>query len=142
MLGYGFLEQRIQLRHRFHDLGSVLLIRQTFIDLEEGHHFLHFPQVVGSRLTFDVTIHGVFKQDGAHYALAVESRAGDDAGAHLVNDPVHAFFIGPCIRLDAVQAQRFRGAATALIERGNEPGLGFDFLFLVVESAHCDFPQP
>ena len=59
-----------------------------------------------------------------------------DAGAHAVDHAVHLFFAGIGGFGHAVQAQRLRGAAAALIQRGDEAVLRAKFLNLLLKVAH------
>ena len=80
----------------------------------------------------------VFEQDRSHDAIAVEGRAGDDAGAHLVDQVEHLGVVAVGVLLDAVELQCLRGAAAALVECRDEAGAALGFLELVV--AHvCPF---
>src|SRR5690606_28368106 len=51
---------------------------------------------------------------------AVEGGAGDDAGAHLVDEVEHFLVVGPGGGFDAVEAEGPGGAAAALVERCDE----------------------
>src|SRR5205823_3830983 len=68
----------------------------------------------------DLTVHRHLEQDRPEDALPVERRALDDAGAHLVHAVEHLGLARVRGLLDAVELQRLRRAATALIERGDE----------------------
>ncbi len=116
----------------FIDLRAVLLVGQTLVDLQERHDVLDVPQVVGRRAALDLAVHRLLEQDRAHDAVAVEGRAGDDAGAHLVHQVEHLLVAGVGVLGDAVELQRLRRAAAALVERGDEAGAALGLLELVV----------
>jgi len=78
----------------------------------------------------DLPIHGVLEQDRAEHALAGERRIGDDPGAHGVHGVEHLGVAGPRVLGHAVLGERLRGAAAALVERGEEPTAGADLLEL------------
>jgi hypothetical protein len=56
-----------------------------------------------------------------------------------VHNREHLVIVRPGILVDAVEAQRLRRAAAALVERGDESGFCSDFLELLFE-AHCTVP--
>ena len=92
-----------------------------------------------SRLCLDLPVHSVLEQDGGKNPLAGEAGAGHEARAHLMHDRKHLIFIRPRTFFDAVKTQRVGRAATALIQRRNETGLGLHFLQLLcvyAESCH------
>ena len=56
-----------------------------------------------------------------------------------MHDRKHLILVGPRIFLDSVETQRLGRAATALIQRRNETGMGLHFLqllFVKAESIH------
>jgi hypothetical protein len=132
-------EQRAEIRHRFHDLGTVLHVGEALVDLQEGHDVLDVPQVARRRLSVDLAIHRVLEQDGAEDPIAVECRRGDDPGTHFVDDGEHLVVVGPGVLGNAIQAQCLGRAAATLVECGDESGLGFDLVKLLFE-AHCLVP--
>ena len=90
------------------------------------------PEIVRGWLPIDVPVHGAFEEDGGKDALAGETGGGDDARAHLMHEREHFFIIGPGSFLNSVILQRLGCAATALVEGGDEAGLGPDFLQLLL----------
>ncbi len=94
------------------------------------------PQELGGGHALDVAIHGGFEQDGAGDAIAAEGRAGDDARAHGVDQIHHLRFAGIGVLGHAVQLQRLRGAAAALIQGRDEARLVADLGGLLLEIAH------
>src|SRR5690606_21316906 len=81
---------------------------------------LHLPQVLGAAAALDLAVHRVLEQDRAHDTIAVERRARDDAGPHLVDAVEHLFFVRVGVFPDPVQLQRLRRAAPALVQRRDE----------------------
>ena len=63
---------------------------------------------------------------------AVEGRARDDAGPHLVHQVEHLLVAGVGVLGDAIELQRVGRAAAALVECGDEAGAALGFLELVV----------
>ena len=108
------------------------LVGQTLVDLQERHDILHVPQVVGRRTSLDLAVHRHLEQDRAHDAVAVEGGAGDDPGPHLVHQVEHLLVAGVGVLGDAVELQRLRRAAAALVERGDEAGAALRLLELVL----------
>ena len=86
----------------------------------------------------DVPVHGVFEQDRPNDPLAGEAGTGDDARTHMMHEIKHLIVVCPGMLLDSVKCQRVRGAAAALIERRDEPGMSLHFLKLfLVRDASC-----
>ena len=85
-----------------------------------GTTLLDVPEVVGRAAALDLAVHRVLEQDRAEDAVAVEGRAGDDAGAHRVHEVEHLVVAGVGGLVDAVELERLRRAAAALVERGDE----------------------
>ena len=117
--------------HRLHQLHAVRLVGQALVDLQEWHHLLHGPQVVGTAPALDLAVHRLLEQDRAQDAIAVERRAGDDPRAHRVDQVEHLLLARIGILLEAVQAERLRRAAATLIERGDEASGGLELLVLL-----------
>ena len=90
----GTLEQGVQARHRLHRLDAVRLLGQAQVDLEEGHHVLAGPEVLGRPEPVDLALHGLLEQDGREDAVTAEDRARHDAGAHRVDEVEHAGLVG------------------------------------------------
>ena len=120
------LEQRVELRHRLHRLHAVRLVGQALVDLEERHHVLAGPQVLGRAQPLDLPVHRLLEQDGGQDALAREHRARHDPGAHRVDEVEHRGLVGVGRALDAVALQGLRRAAAALVEGGDEALAGAD----------------
>src|SRR5690606_28105239 len=74
----------------------------------------------------------------AQDAVAVERRAGDDAGAHLVHQVEHLLLVRPRRGLDAVKAERPGGAAAALVERRDETLARSNPVTLLLIHCHVD----
>ncbi len=68
-------------------------------------------------------------------------RAGNDPGAHLVDEVKHLRFVGVLVLLDAVLLQRLGCAAAALVKGGEEPRTLGDLLLLVVVHATTVHPD-
>src|SRR5690606_8364107 len=81
---------------------------------------LHLPQVLGAAAALDLAVHRVLEQDRAHDTIAVERRARDDAGPHLVDEVEHLLLVRVGVFPDPVQLQRLRRAAPALVQRRDE----------------------
>ena len=126
-VGHRAVEQVVQARHRLHQLRAVLLVGQALVDLQERHDVLDVPQVVGRRTALDLAVHGHLEQDRAHDAVAVEGRAGDDAGAHLVDEVEHLLVARVGVLGDAVELERLGRAAAALVQRCDEAGATVGF---------------
>ncbi len=111
----------------------------ALVHFQEGHTALQIPKIICGWLSFDIPVHGALEQDRAHNSVTVKAGAGDDARAHLMHEGKHLFVVGPRAFLDTVSTQRLGGAATALVQRSKEAGLGFDFsllLFLQARRVH------
>ena len=76
-------QQPVEAGHRLHELHAVGLVDQALVDLEERHHALHLPQVLGGATALDLAVHRALEQDGAEDAIAAEARAGDDPGVRI-----------------------------------------------------------
>src|SRR5690606_34753715 len=98
------------------------------------------PQVVGGALALDLAVHRHLEQDRSDDAVATEGGAGDDAGAHLMDQVEHLVFTRVGALLDPVQLQRLGRAPTALIEGGDEALTGADLLELLL--VHGRFGPP
>src|SRR5262245_12885140 len=132
----GLVEQGRQVRYRLQELNTAALRCQALVHLQKRHDPLHVPEIVRCGFSFDVPVDGVLEQDGADDPIAGESRARDDACAHLMHELEHLLLVGPCAVLDSVRPQRAGRAAAALIQRGDESGLRPHLLQLSLEVAH------
>jgi hypothetical protein len=131
-VGHRAVQQIIEAGHRLHGLRAVLLVIQTLVDLEERNDVLDVPQVVGGRTTLDLAVHRHLEEDRAHDAVAVEGRAGDDAGPHLVHQIEHLLVAGVGVLADAVELQRLGSAAAALVQCSDETGTALSLLQLIL----------
>ena len=113
-----------------HDLRAVGLVGQALVDLQERHHLLDAPEVLGGALALDLPVHRLLEEDRPEDAVTVERRAGDDAGAHLVDEIEHLVVVRPCRLVEPVEPERLRGAAPALVEGGDEALGALDLLEL------------
>src|SRR5690606_27029217 len=95
-------EQRIEARHRLHQLHTVLLGLEPLVDLQERDDALLLPQILRTALSFDVAIHRVLEEDRADDA-AVESRARHDTRPHFMNAIEHLRIVAIRILADAVR---------------------------------------
>ena len=111
---------------------AILFWGQTLVNFQKGHDPLFAPQKVGGGQPGNLAVHGAFKEDGAENAIAIKTGAGDEAGAHLVDKRKHLVFPGPGIFRDAIGLEGLGGAAPALIQRGEEAGLGANFALLLL----------
>ena len=102
------LEQLVEGVDRLHQLDAVALVGEALVDLEERHDLLLLPQVARGRDAEHVPLHRLLEQDRAEDAGAVEGRAGDDAGAHLVDEVEHLGLGVVAALVDAVLGQRLR----------------------------------
>ena len=80
----------------------------------------------------DLAVHRVLEQDDAEDAVAVEAGTGDDPSAHRVHQREHLVVARVLALVDAVELERLRRAAAALVEGGDEAGALLDLLVLVV----------
>ena len=119
-LGDGPLKQRVEIRHRLHDLHAVLFIRQALVDLQERHDAAGFPEILRGRHTIDIAVHGTLEQDRSHDLVAIKGRRLDDPRAHLVDQAEHLLIIRIGVFLDAIEAKRLRRRTARLVERGNK----------------------
>src|SRR5690606_34810045 len=108
-----FRKQRIEIVDRLHQLHAVALGGETFIDLQKWHDLLDVPQIVRRRPTFDLAVHRALEEYRTEDPVAVERRARDDSGSHLMDQIEHLLLGGPGAFVDAVEAQRLRRAAPA-----------------------------
>jgi len=69
------------------------------------------------------SVHGALEQDRGKNTRPGKAGAGYDARAHLVHQRKHLLFVRPGTLLDPVTQPAPWGAATTLVERGNEAGL-------------------
>lgn len=99
-------DSSVQAVDGFHHLGAVFFGGQTLVDLEDRHDVLDVPQVVGGRAAVDLAVHRHLEQDGRDDPIAVEARAGDDPGAHLVHEVEHLLVTGVGVLGDAVELER------------------------------------
>mmetsp|Transcript_64407 Transcript_64407/g.163256 ORF Transcript_64407/g.163256 Transcript_64407/m.163256 type:complete len:211 (+) Transcript_64407:226-858(+) len=114
--GHAAIQQVVQRRHVLHQLHAILLLGQTLVDLQEGHHPLLLPQELRRGHAADLPVHGRLEEDRSHDAGAIELRVRDDAAAHLVHS-VHHLRLA-CVRLvvHTVATQGLPSAATTLVE--------------------------
>ena len=101
---------------------AVGRLGEALVDLEERHDLLHLPEVVGRSAALHLPVHRLLEEDRAEDAVAVEARAGHDPGPHRVHQVEHLRLVGEGAPVDAVPLERLRGAAAALVQRGDEPG--------------------
>ena len=140
--GFRFREQRIEARHRLHDLCAVDLVGQALVHLEKRDDVLDVPEVRRRRLALHFAVHRVLEKNRAEDALAVERRAGHDACAHGMHHVEHLFVIRPRVGRYAVKSQCLGRTAAALVERGDESGGVpdlFELLFVVAHWGTCLF---
>ncbi len=134
-LGHGPAEELVEPVDRLHDLGTVDLVGQALVDLQERHDLLGAPEVGAGVDPFDLAVHGLLEEDRTEDPVTAEARARDDAGPHLVDEVVHRLVAGVLRLVDAVELQRLRRAAAALVEGGDEALSGLDLLKLCLVHA-------
>jgi hypothetical protein len=132
----GACQERLEVGDRLHHLGAVRLVLEPVVDLEERHDVLARPEVLRGADALDLPVHGLLEQDRRQDPLPGESRAGDDARAHLVDQVEHLGLVGVRRLRDAVQPQRLGCAAAALVERRDEAPAGPDLLEHVLVHGH------
>ena len=110
----------VEAGHRLHHLGAVDLVGQALVDLQERHHALDRPQVVGRLPALDLAVHGGLEEDRAEDALAGE------AGLVMIRLRISwmrsniSVVVRVGVLAHAVELQGLRGAAPALVEGGDE----------------------
>ena len=109
---------------------------KALVHLQKRCDILDVPQVGSRGLAIDLTIHRIFKQDGAQYPVAVESGARHDARSHLMHDGKHFVIVRPGILCYAIKSQCLGCAAAALIERSDEARRRLHFFQLLFEGFH------
>ena len=110
----------VEIGHRLHDLHAAGFVFETLVDLQERHDLLLRPEILGAAQSLDLAIHGPLEEDRTENPVSVEGFARDHARAHGV-DQIEHLGIGRVLRLgDSVETQGLGGAATALIEGGDE----------------------
>src|SRR5690606_15568707 len=102
------------------------------VDLQERHHALVLPQVLGGALAVDLAVHRLLEEDRPDDAVAVERRVGDDAGPHLVDEVEHLVLAGVLALVDAVELERLGRGSTALVEGGDEARIVGDLVELLL----------
>ena len=65
-------QQCIKFGHGLHQLHTIGVVGETFVDLQERNDTFGLPQIVGASLTFDVAVHGAFKKDCTKNAVTAE----------------------------------------------------------------------
>src|SRR5690606_8589384 len=89
-------------------------------------------------LALEAAVQGALEQDRAQDPVAVEGRAGDDALAHPVHQAEHFILVRPRRGLDAIEPERLRGAAAALVERRDETLARGDPVTLLLIHCHVE----
>mmetsp|Transcript_25608 Transcript_25608/g.65313 ORF Transcript_25608/g.65313 Transcript_25608/m.65313 type:complete len:268 (-) Transcript_25608:143-946(-) len=124
--GHAAIQQVVQRRHVLHQLHSILLLGQTLVDLQEGHHPLVLPEVCRRRKAADLTVDGPLKEDRSHDTGTVELLVLDYATAHLVHLIHHLHLSRVREMTHAVASQGLRRAATTHVEGQKETCLLLD----------------
>ena len=62
---HGSLEQVVQPWDRLHHLGSLLLVGEPLVDLQERHHALLLPEELRRADALDLAVHRVLEEDRA-----------------------------------------------------------------------------
>src|SRR5690606_3202762 len=136
VLALRFREERIEIVDRLPQLNAVALGREALVDLEDRPDVLHLLKVIGRRPALDLAVHRALEEDRAEDAAAVERRARDDPPPHLMDEIEHLLLGGPGALVDAVETQRLRRAAPALVQCSDESLLAAHLSQLCLEVAH------
>ena len=100
----GTVEQVAEAGNRLHQLRAVDDVGEALVDLEERHHVLDRPQVLGGPEPTDLAIHGLLEEDRTEHVVAGERRGHDDAGAHRMHEIEHLVVGRPGIVDDPYKA--------------------------------------
>ncbi len=68
-----FLSSAARLRHRLHQLNTILFGGKALVDFQKWDDSLHVPKIVASWLSFNFPVHRVLEEDCSQNPLAVES---------------------------------------------------------------------
>jgi hypothetical protein len=108
-------------------LDPVLLVNQAFVHFQEGNDAFFVPEIVCAGFSFDIPVHCALEQDGSNNPIAIKGVAANDARAHLMHEGKHFLIVRPRTFLDSISLERLGRAATTLVQRSNEAGLGLKF---------------
>src|SRR4029077_12468032 len=97
-----------------------------------------YPQVLGCGHAADVPLHRLQEQDRRENAVAVERRAGEHAGPHLLAGIQPLLLRAVPVLADAVLLEGLRRAPAALVQGGEEAAAISDLLQL--RSVHGSHP--
>jgi hypothetical protein len=106
-----------------------LLRFEALVHLQEWNNALHIPEVICGWLSLDLPVHGVFEEDCANNPFTGKAGAGYHARPHLMHEIKHLTVVVPGVVLDAVQGQRVRGGAAALIQSRYPTAINADEFF-------------
>ena len=95
-------------------------IGKPLIDLDERHDVFLLPQKRGGVLAVDGAVHRLLEKDGGQDLLAGEAGTQDQSRAHLMDEVEHLLVVAVFVLGNAIELQRFGGAAAALIQCGDE----------------------
>ncbi|MNC44902.1 hypothetical protein D3C75_938280 [compost metagenome] len=113
-------QQIVKAGNRLQQLHTAALLRQPLIHLQKRHYASFFPQIVRSKQSVNLPVHGVFEQDGPQDIFCVEGRAFDNTRPHSMHQRIHFLIAGITAGFDAVLLQCLWGASSALIQCCNE----------------------
>ena len=117
-------QQRVEARHRLHQLYAVLVRLEPLVDLDDRHDAPVLPQIGRHGLALRLAVHGALEQDGRDHLRAGERRRAHDAHPERVHQLVHLGVVAGIFAVgDAVEPERARRRSAALIERSDEAAL-------------------
>ena len=113
-------EQRVEIRHRFHELTPSFSASSPLSTLRKGTTPAILPQEGRNRLSFASPSIVRSNRIAPMTLSPVKAGDGHDAHAHLVHQPEHRVVAAVGAVGNAVETQGAGGRSAALVERGDE----------------------